>query len=64
MSLTQLTPKERVNNRLANKPVDRIPNLCILMTFVARGIGCSYDEYVQDYRLLVEENLHCCKWIY
>ena len=60
MCLTQLTPKERVNFRLANQPVDRIPNLCILMTFAARRIGCTYDQYVQDYRLLVEGNLRCC----
>jgi hypothetical protein len=57
MSLTQLTSKDRVNYRLANQPVDRIPNLCILMTFAARRIGCTYDQYVQDYRLLVEGNL-------
>ena len=60
MSLTQLTSKDRVNYRLANQPVDRIPNLCILMTFAARRIGCTYDQYVQDYRLLVEGNLRCC----
>lgn len=60
MGTKRLTPKERVNFRLANQPVDRIPNLCILMTFAARRIGCSYDQYVQDYRLLVEGNLRCC----
>jgi len=60
MSPSRLTPKERVNFRLANQPVDRIPNLCILMTFAARRIGCTYDQYVQDYRLLVEGNLRCC----
>ena len=60
MSLKQLTPKERVNYRLANQPVDRIPNLCILMTFAAKRFGCTYDKYVQDYRLLVEGNLRCC----
>lgn len=60
MSPTRLTPKESVNFRLVNLPVDRIPNLCILMTFAARRIGCTYDQYVQDYRLLVEGNLRCC----
>ena len=61
MSFSQLTPKERVNFRLEHRPVDRIPNLCILMTFAARRIGCTYDQYVQDYRLLVEGNLRCCE---
>ncbi len=61
MSLPQLTPKERVSYRLANQPVDRIPNLCLLMTFAARRIGCTYDQYVQDYHLLVEGNLRCCE---
>ena len=61
MSFSQLTPKERVNFCLEHRPVDRIPNLCILMTFAARRIGCTYDQYVQDYRLLVEGNLRCCE---
>ncbi|MBE0686297.1 MAG: hypothetical protein IH585_09880 [Anaerolineaceae bacterium] len=30
------------------------------MTFAARRICCTYDQYVQEYRLLVEGNLHCC----
>jgi len=60
MSLSKMTPRQRVDRRLANQPVDRIPNLCILMTFAARRTGCTYDQYVQDYRLLVEGNLRCC----
>lgn len=60
MNFPKLSPKERVYFRLANQPVDRIPNLCILMTFAARRIGCTYDQYVQDYKLLVEGNLRCC----
>jgi MtaA/CmuA family methyltransferase len=56
-----LSPKQRVYARLARQPIDRIPNLCILMTFAARRIGCTYDQYVQDYRLLVEGNLRCCE---
>lgn len=58
--MNDLSPKQRVYARLARQPVDRIPNLCILMTFAARQIGCTYDQYVQDYRLLVEGNLQCC----
>lgn len=56
-----MTPYERVFSRLAGKPVDRIPNLSILMTFAAKYIGKRYDQYVQDYRLLVEGNLRCCQ---
>jgi MtaA/CmuA family methyltransferase len=52
---------ERVLSRLAGKPVDRVPNLGILMTFAARYIGVTYDRYVSDYRLLVEGNLRCCE---
>ncbi|MDO9086137.1 MAG: uroporphyrinogen decarboxylase family protein [Anaerolineaceae bacterium] len=58
--MNDLSPKQRVYARLARQPVDRIPNLCILMTFAARRIGCTYDQYVQDYPLLLEGNLRCC----
>ncbi len=36
-----MTPYERVNNRLKGKPVDKVPNLSILMTFAAKYIGVS-----------------------
>lgn len=52
---------ERVMNRIEGKPVDQIPNLCILMTFAAKYIGVTYDCYVQDHRLLVEGNVRCCE---
>ncbi len=52
---------ERVMNRFEGKPVDRIPNACILMAFAAKYIGVSYGQYVQDYRLLVEGNIRCCE---
>ncbi|NMB92673.1 MAG: uroporphyrinogen decarboxylase [Flexilinea flocculi] len=51
---------DRVMNRIGGLSVDRIPNLCILMTFAAKFINVTYDRYVQDYRLLVEGNLRCC----
>ncbi len=56
-----MQPYERVMARLGGRPVDRPPNLCILMTFAARYIGVSYDRYVTDHRLLVEGNLRCCE---
>jgi uroporphyrinogen decarboxylase len=45
--------------RINNQPVDRIPNLNILMFFAAKEIGVSYSEYCQDYRKLVEGNIVC-----
>jgi uroporphyrinogen decarboxylase len=52
---------ERLYARLAGKPVDKIPNMNILMHIVAREAGVSYREYVQDYRKLVEGNLICAE---
>ena len=54
-----MTSKERLYNRILGKPVDKIPNLNILMTFAAQEIGIPYGEYVTDYRKLVEGNLVC-----
>lgn len=56
-----MTPRERVLNRIVGKPVDRIPNLNIIMLFAARYNGVPYGRYVTDYRCLVEGNLKCCK---
>lgn len=49
--------KQRVFARLGGQPVDRIPNLNIVMQFAAKRIGVTYAEYVQDHRLLVRGNL-------
>lgn len=54
-----MTPYERVNNRLKGKPVDKAPNLSILMTFAAKYIGVSYDRFCKDHRYLVEANIKC-----
>ncbi len=56
-----MNPYERVMARMAGKPVDRAPNLCILMTFAAKYIHVTYGRYVTDHRLLVEGNLRCCE---
>ena len=45
--------------RLNGDPVDRIPNLCLIMTFAARQIGVPYGQFVTDYHLLAEGMLHC-----
>ncbi len=55
-----MTPCQRVMARLKGKPVDKIPNLNIIMTFAAKYIGVSYLKYVTDYRYLVEGNIKCC----
>lgn len=54
-----MTPYERVFNRLEGKPVDKVPNLSILMTFAAKYINTSYDRFCKDYKLLVEANIKC-----
>ena len=50
---------ERVMNRLRGKPVDRIPNLSIVMMFAAKQIGRSYSACCADHRLLAEGALRC-----
>jgi Uroporphyrinogen-III decarboxylase len=52
---------ERVANRLTGAPVDRVPNLNILMQFAARYINIPYGRYCTDYRYLVEGNIKCCR---
>jgi MtaA/CmuA family methyltransferase len=52
---------ERVKNRLKGDPVDKIPNLNIIMTFAAKYAGVSYKKYVTDYKVLVEGNVLCCE---
>jgi uroporphyrinogen decarboxylase len=54
-----MTSKERLYARINNQPVDRIPNLNILMLFAAKEIGVPYSEYCQDYRKLVHGNIVC-----
>jgi uroporphyrinogen-III decarboxylase len=52
---------ERVKNRLKGNPVDKIPNLNIIMTFAAKYIGVPYKKYVTDFKVLVEGNISCCE---
>ncbi len=54
-----MTPRERLARRLAGEPVDRPPNLNILMAYAARRLGVSYAEYCRDHRRLVEAHLLC-----
>lgn len=57
-----MTPRERVFNRIQGKPVDRVPNLNIVMLFAAKFIGVPYDKYVTDFKYLVEGNIRCCEY--
>jgi len=56
-----MNSKERVYARINNQPVDRIPNLNILMFFAAKEIGVPYSAYCQDYRKLVHGNITCMR---
>ena len=56
-----MTPYERVYKRLKGEPVDKIPNLNIIMTFAAKYIDVPYSKYVTDYKYLVEGNIKCCE---
>ncbi|HHU63579.1 MAG TPA: uroporphyrinogen decarboxylase [Clostridiales bacterium] len=52
-----MNARERFFNRLRGLPVDRAPNLNILMGFAAKFINKPYDRFCLDYRVLVEANL-------
>lgn len=52
---------ERVFARLAGKPVDKIPNLCIVMAFAAKTAGYTYKQFATDYRVLVDSNIKTCE---
>lgn len=56
-----MNSKERVFARMEGKPVDRIPNLNIIMQLGAREIGVPYSEYCQNYELLVKGNIACAQ---
>ncbi len=54
-----MTPRERFFAMLQGKPVDRVPNLNILMLFAAKYIKQPYSAFCQDYRVMVEANAVC-----
>ncbi len=56
-----MLPRERVFNRIEGKPVDKIPNLNIVMAFAAKLIGVPYSRYAKDYRVLAEGNFAACR---
>lgn len=50
---------ERVMNRFAGKPVDRLPNFSLIMMFGAKQLGVSFGQYCSDYRLLADAAFLC-----
>ena len=54
-----MTSFERVMNRLEGKPVDRIPNLSIVMMFAAKELGVSFSACCSDHRLLADAAFAC-----
>ena len=48
---------ERLMNRLQGAPVDRAPNLCIMMGFAARYAGVPYHDFCLCPEKMVEANL-------
>ena len=52
-----MTPKERLLARIAGQPVDRIPNLNIVMLFAAQHTGYRYGDFCRNYQVLVDAQL-------
>jgi MtaA/CmuA family methyltransferase len=50
--------RERVLSLMDGKAVDRAPFMPITMMFAADQVGIPYRQYVQDYRQLVQAQLH------
>lgn len=46
-------------NRIQGKPVDRVPNMNIVMQFAARDVGLTYGQVVRNGRLLADGMLRC-----
>ena len=56
-----MNSRERLYARMRGAPVDKVPNMNIVMGLVAKAAGVSYSVYVRDYRKLVEGNLICAE---
>jgi MtaA/CmuA family methyltransferase len=51
-----MTSTERLTARMNSQPVDRIPNMSLVMQFAADQIGAPLAQYYQDYHVLCEAN--------
>jgi len=56
MAISEMTSTERFAARMAGQPVDRIPNMTLVMQFAADQIGARLADYYQDYHVLCEAN--------
>ncbi|MBN1203015.1 MAG: uroporphyrinogen decarboxylase family protein [Anaerolineae bacterium] len=54
--MTPLTSTQRLAARLKGDPVDRIPNMALVMQFAAQQIQAPLSHYYQDYNVLCEAN--------
>jgi len=54
-----MTSRERMMNRIQGKPVDRIPNMNIVMQLAADENGYHYGQVVRTARLLADGMLKC-----
>lgn len=52
---------ERLMARLKGEPVDRVPNVCILMGMAARHAGVPYREFCLCPEKMVQANILCWK---
>ena len=51
-----ITSSERLAARMKGEPVDRIPNMALVMQFAADQINAPLALYYQDYHVLCEAN--------
>lgn len=56
-----MNSKQRVFARMAGEPVDRIPNLNIIMQLAARELDVPYSAYCQSYELHAKGNILCAQ---
>ncbi len=54
--MSPLNSVERLTARMRGEPVDRIPNMSLVMQFAADHIGAPLAQYYQDYNVLCEAN--------
>ena len=52
-----MTSRERIENVLSGKPVDRHPVVPLFMRYAAKIAGIPFSKYCTDYRALVEADL-------
>ncbi len=54
--MQKMTSTERLVARMRGQPVDRVPNMSLVMQFAADQIGQPLARYYQDYHVLCEAN--------